>query len=124
MVGYDNFLKPARVALACACIIFALSSFCALIVFNPRILGFKKTERHWQPPDTLSIPNMKEGSLISYGRELIRHTSIYLGPKGKVKATSNGMNCQNCHLEAGTKFFGNNYSALASTYPNIPAPPG
>src|SRR5258708_3287515 len=34
-------------------------------------------------------------------------------------STSNGMNCQNCHLEAGTKFFGNNYSAVASTYPKL-----
>jgi thiosulfate dehydrogenase len=27
------------------------------------------------------------------------------------------MNCQNCHLAAGTKPWGNNYSAVASTYP-------
>ena len=27
------------------------------------------------------------------------------------------MNCQNCHLEAGTKPWGNNYGAVASTYP-------
>ena len=115
----DHFLKPARVALACTCIIFALSSFCALIVFKPEILALKKIESHWQSPDTLSIPNTTEGRLISYGRELIRHTSVYLGPKGKVMSTSNGMNCQNCHLEAGTKFFGNNYSAVASTYPKL-----
>ena len=29
------------------------------------------------------------------------------------------MNCQNCHLEAGTKVFGNNYSMVASTYPKF-----
>jgi thiosulfate dehydrogenase len=27
------------------------------------------------------------------------------------------MNCQNCHLEAGSKIWGNNYSAVFSTYP-------
>jgi thiosulfate dehydrogenase len=27
------------------------------------------------------------------------------------------MNCQNCHLAAGTKPWGNNYSAVAATYP-------
>ena len=27
------------------------------------------------------------------------------------------MNCQNCHLEAGTKLYGNNYSMVAATYP-------
>lgn len=34
------------------------------------------------------------------------------------------MNCQNCHLEAGTKIFGNNYSAVASTYPKYRARSG
>jgi thiosulfate dehydrogenase len=38
--------------------------------------------------------------------------------------TSNGMNCQNCHLQAGTKTFGNNYSAVASTYPKFRARSG
>lgn len=71
----------------------------------------------WQPPDYNSIPSTPEGDLIKYGRELVAHTSLYLGPKGKVKAISNGMNCQNCHLEAGTKPFGNNYAAVASKYP-------
>lgn len=37
---------------------------------------------------------------------------------------SNGMNCQNCHLDAGTKPFGNNYGAVASTYPKFRARSG
>ena len=73
----------------------------------------------WSPPDSTLIPNTKEGRLISYGHDLVAHTAVYLGPKGKVKAMSNGMNCQNCHLKAGTVFFGNNYSAVASTYPKF-----
>jgi thiosulfate dehydrogenase len=36
-----------------------------------------------------------------------------------VSTTTNGMNCQNCHLDAGTKIYGNNYSAVASTYPKM-----
>ena len=71
----------------------------------------------WRAPDTSRIPNSTEGNLIRYGRKLISGTSKYLGPKGTVKAISNGMNCQNCHLEAGTKPFGNNYGSVASTYP-------
>src|SRR6185503_18982383 len=62
---------------------------------------------HADAPDTSLIKNEKEAELISYGRELIAHTSDYLGPKGKVAKLSNGMNCQNCHLDAGTKPFGN-----------------
>lgn len=78
----------------------------------------------WTPPDTSLIPDGEDGKLIRYGRNLIAHTSEYLGPKGKVKPISNGMNCQNCHLDAGTKPFGNNYSAVASTYPKVRARSG
>lgn len=75
------------------------------------------SESVWQAPDTATIPSTAEGELIRYGRELIAHTSVYLGPKGKVSRISNGMNCQNCHLKAGTVPFGNNYGAVASKYP-------
>lgn len=68
-------------------------------------------------PDINLLPNTGEGELIRYGRELIVHTSAYLGPKGKVAAITNGMNCQNCHVMAGLKPFGNSFAAVASTYP-------
>jgi len=71
----------------------------------------------WSPPDTLSIPEGEEGTLIRYGRALINHTSVYLGPRGKIAAMSNGLNCTNCHLDGGTRPFAANYSAVASTYP-------
>jgi thiosulfate dehydrogenase len=71
----------------------------------------------WQAPDTSLIAENPDGELIRYGRDLITHTSVYLGPKGRVASISNGMNCQNCHLKAGTVPFGNNYGAVASTYP-------
>lgn len=73
----------------------------------------------WKAPDASTIPTGIEGEEIKYGRELIANTSKFLGPKGSVKTISNGMNCQNCHLEAGTKTFGNNYSAVSSTYPKF-----
>lgn len=56
-------------------------------------------------------------SLAQYGRALIENTSYYLGPQGKVAAITNGMNCQNCHLDGGTLPWANNYGAVASTYP-------
>jgi len=78
----------------------------------------------WVAPGTTEIPADAHGELVSYGRELIANTSLYLGPKGTVNAMSNGMNCQNCHLDAGTRPFGNNYSAVASTYPKFRARSG
>jgi thiosulfate dehydrogenase len=73
----------------------------------------------WVAPDTSQIPHTPEGELIRYGRILIASTSDFFGPNGKVAHTANVMNCQNCHLDAGTKPFGNNYSGVASTYPKF-----
>jgi thiosulfate dehydrogenase len=78
----------------------------------------------WSAPDTNSIPNNEAGQLIKYGRDLVMHTSHYLGPNGTIAHISNGMNCQNCHLDAGTRKWGNNYSAVASTYPKYRARSG
>jgi len=78
----------------------------------------------WQAPDSTRIPNTAEGDLIRYGRELVAHTALYLGPQGTVMAISNGMNCQNCHLKAGKKLYGNNYAGVAATYPKFRARSG
>jgi thiosulfate dehydrogenase len=82
------------------------------------------TAKVWEAPDPLSIKQEDEAKLIQYGRDLIAHTSDYLGPEGIVKPMSNGMNCQNCHLDAGSKPYGNNYMAVAATYPKFRARSG
>jgi thiosulfate dehydrogenase len=61
----------------------------------------------------------EERELIIYGQDLIAHTAKYLGPKGSVAQITNGMNCQNCHLQGGGKAWGNNYGAVYSTYPKF-----
>ena len=75
----------------------------------------------WVGASQYQIPmdTNQNGPLIRYGYELIAHTSKYLGPKGTVQHSTNGMNCQNCHLEAGTKPWGLNYGAVFSTYPKF-----
>ena len=73
----------------------------------------------WVAPDSNSIPQSEEGALIRYGRSLIANTAEYFGPNGKIGHQSNGMNCQNCHLDAGTKPWGNNYGGVFSTYPKF-----
>lgn len=78
----------------------------------------------WVAPDLSELDTHPNGEEIKYGRDLIANTSTYLGPNGKVLAMSNGMNCQNCHLQAGTAPLGNNYSAVASTYPKVRARSG
>lgn len=68
--------------------------------------------------------NIEEKEKVIYGRELIAHTAQYLGPNGSVRQMSNGMNCQNCHLQAGTQPWGNNYFGVYSTYPRFRARSG
>ena len=76
-------------------------------------------ENWWIAPPLWELPGGEEGNQIKYGRALIANTSNYFGPKGIISSAGNGMNCQNCHLEAGTKPWGNNYSAVYSTYPRF-----
>ena len=78
----------------------------------------------WTAPDTSTIPQNDSGNLIRYGRALIANTAEYFGPKGKVSHFANGMNCQNCHLDAGTKLYANSYSAVYSIYPKFRARSG
>ena len=77
------------------------------------------SEPSWIAPDTATLGTDAQGKLIRYGRELVANTALYLGPHGKVKPMSNGMNCQNCHLYAGTKLYANSYSAVYSVYPKF-----
>lgn len=60
------------------------------------------------PPDTLNIPADKTGEMIRYGRALFIRTALLIGPKGGIaNYTGNYGNCQNCHLQGGTKPLGN-----------------
>ena len=78
----------------------------------------------WQPLDVFGINDNKKSKEVLYGRDLIIHTAYYFGPRGRIAQQTNGLNCQNCHLDAGTKVFGNNYGSVASTYPKVRARSG
>lgn len=82
------------------------------------------TGNYWEAPDVNTIADVKQKEQVIYGRELIAHTAKYLGPNGTVLKISNGLNCQNCHLQAGTAVFGNNYGSVASLYPKFRARSG
>ncbi len=94
------------------------------VIFYYSLPGFRKyTLEHdpavWDVPDIDSLSPTPEANLIRYGRELIINTAKYLGPKGVIAQISNGMNCENCHLEAGTRLNGNCFAMVASTYPKF-----
>jgi len=86
-----------------------------------QVIGTTVKDSAWVPP-SLYTDNLLQGEerdMVIYGEDLISNTSRYFGPHGSVKAITNGMNCQNCHLNAGKKNWGNNYSAVFSTYPKF-----
>jgi thiosulfate dehydrogenase len=88
---------------------------------NKTEMAFAPADSSWDAPSlfTDEVTQGKERELVMYGEELIAHTAKYLGPNGSVMQISNGMNCQNCHLDAGTRSWGNNFGAVYSTYPKF-----
>ncbi len=81
----------------------------------------KPEDSTWIPP-SLFTDNLLEGEereMVIYGEDIIANTSRYFGPHGSVAPITNGMNCQNCHLNAGKKNWGNNYSVVFSSYPKF-----
>lgn len=91
---------------------------------DKRFEAFVAGENHdsaWIAPSlfTDNETGGKERSMIIYGQDLVAHTAKYFGPKGTIAHTTNGMNCQNCHLDAGTRPWGNNFGAVYSTYPQF-----
>ena len=111
--------KAFVVLLSLASIIYACGSSSggttgAVSTFDSTVL--------WHGWNVYQIP--EKDSLALYGYQLIANTAYYLGPKGTVAQITNGMNCQNCHLNGGTVPWGNNYGAVASMYPQIRARSG
>lgn len=86
----------------------------------------QQTDSTWIAPSLFADQTTigKEREMVMYGEELIANTAKYLGPHGSVLQITNGMNCQNCHLDAGTRPWGNNYGAVNSTYPKFRARSG
>lgn len=90
-----------------------------------RLMPVFDPNKIWEAPDPFLAETDENARLIAYGRDLIAHTQDYFGKEGLVRPNSiNGLNCQNCHLDAGSKPFGNNYFAVESTYPQMRARSG
>ena len=97
----------------------------AMIAMRNQLWPIYEKQKVWIAPAQYLADTDRDPDLITYGRDLIVHTQDYFGTHGLVKAGAiNGMNCQNCHLEAGTKPFGNNYFGVHSTYPQMRARSG
>lgn len=138
---YNNLLVGLTRYMIAVVFIFIVTAICAIvIILNPSAYSVapvadsasteqtttqaSPTTNWWSPPDINSLSDPEQRRIVEYGKNLIAHTSSYFGPKGTIGSQTNGLNCQNCHLSAGTVVFGNNYGSVASTYPKFRARSG
>ena len=64
---------------------------------------------------------------MRYGRDLVTKTASLIGPEVSDpthRFSGNNLNCQNCHLEAGTKEFGLPFVGVCADFPNYRARSG
>lgn len=81
------------------------------------------TANPWPVPG--ATPAGAAGEQIAYGKELIAHTSRYLGPEAKdpaLRLAGNRLSCGNCHLELGTHQQAMGFVGLARRFPAYYAP--
>ncbi len=109
---------------------FIIALIALIIVFDKAIVKPTREQKtveqkkdsatvDWQAPDISAIIDAQERELIIYGRDLIANTSKYLGPRGTIAVLTNGMNCHNCHADAGARPYGNCFSGVAANYPQF-----
>lgn len=109
-------VQAVLLVLALGALVFLCQS-CGSDASEPSTAVAETPAATWSAPDTADWANSETAAQLRYGRELVANTAAYLGPQGSVAKLSNGLNCQNCHLDAGTRPFTNNYALVASTYP-------
>jgi thiosulfate dehydrogenase len=74
----------------------------------------------WSVPDPDTLPNDAFGRTVRLGRDLIVRTSSLIGPDAPDPASryaGNGLDCQSCHLQAGTQQFGLPLAGVWGVFP-------
>jgi thiosulfate dehydrogenase len=74
----------------------------------------------WTVPRPDSLPHDAFGRTVRYGRDLIVKTSSMIGPDAPDPAKrygGNGLDCQSCHLRAGTQRFGLPLAGIWGLFP-------
>ncbi len=81
----------------------------------------------WVIPDVDKLPDNDWGRTVRYGRDLIARTYALIGPEvsdASHRFAGNNLACQNCHLDAGTKQFGQPFQGVFAAFPNYRARSG
>lgn len=81
----------------------------------------------WSVPDVSKLPDDDWGRTVRYGHDLTSKTASLIGPEVKDHAhrfSGNNLNCQSCHIDAGTKQFGLPFVGVFADFPNYRARSG
>ena len=84
-------------------------------------------ETSWVVPDIDKLADDDWGRTVRYGRDLVAKTASLIGPEVSDPAhrfAGNNLNCQSCHLEAGSKEFGLPFVGVYADFPNYRARSG
>ncbi|MFZ5508977.1 MAG: c-type cytochrome [Pseudomonadota bacterium] len=74
----------------------------------------------WAVPDVDRLPDDKYGRLVRAGKALVEKTHQYIGPEVADPAkryAGNNLSCSSCHVDGGTKKFGNPFVGTFADYP-------
>lgn len=78
----------------------------------------------WRVPDIATLADDATGRLVRYGEELLNHTTALIGPDAPNLAqrfSGNGLECSNCHIDAGTVRYALPLIGIAGLYPTFSA---
>lgn len=114
--------KLLVIVVSSAICLSSLGAFDQNVITQRNNIGYKYegAKIAFNVPDEKTIPNTKFGDLIKYGKELVVHTSKYIGPEvkdEKMRYSGNNLNCQSCHLDAGTKPYAAPFVGLHAAFP-------
>jgi thiosulfate dehydrogenase len=79
------------------------------------------TASGWNVPDPDTLPDDAFGRAVRLGRDLVVKTSSLIGPDAADPAMrygGNGLDCQSCHLNAGTQRFGLPLAGVWGVFPS------
>jgi thiosulfate dehydrogenase len=105
--------------------------FCGLIATQgdaqPRMAGASVIAEPlppWHVPDLAALADDEHGRLVRHGFDLMKHTTALIGPDApdaSRRFSGNGLECTNCHLDAGTSRFALALVGIAGLYPKFSA---